>query len=57
MTTFFFKKKYVKEYTKNSGIDCFDQRDFPSDRRSASKIVSDHRPIWVIFETSQPDDD
>ena len=45
------------EYNQNSGIDMFDETMFNNDDTKAKLAVSDHRPIWAIFNITQKDDD
>ena len=54
---FWWEPAYVTEWTGESGIDRFDEAVFANDDDAASLAVSDHRPIWVTFETHLPDDD
>jgi len=46
-----FQTKYVKAYTGQKGIDKFDETDFANNDKAASLAVSDHRPVWAIFDT------
>ena len=52
-----FQKNFVQEYMNHKGIYRFDEIDFENDRETASKMISDHRPIWALFDLSGPDDD
>ena len=52
-----FQKNFVQEFMNQKGIIRFDEIDFAGDRRQASKVVSDHRPIWALFNVTGPDDD
>lgn len=52
-----FQSHYVREYTLDRGIVHFDETDFGNDDKAASKAVSDHRPVWALFNTNGPDDD
>ena len=54
---FWWKPAYVTEWTGESGIDRFDEAVFGNDDDATSLAVSDHRPIWVTFNTHLPDDD
>ena len=45
------------EYSGRYGIDRFDQRVFGNDDDAASLAVSDHRPVWAVFEIGIGDDD
>jgi endonuclease/exonuclease/phosphatase family metal-dependent hydrolase len=47
-----FQSKYVKAYTGVSGIDKFDETDFANNDKVASLAVSDHRPVWAVFDTN-----
>ncbi len=51
-----FQTKYVKEWTGIKGIDKFDETQFVKNDKKASLAVSDHRPIWAIFDTAKDDD-
>ena len=53
----FFQKNHVAEYTGRHGIDRFDETDFGNDDKAANLAVSDHRPVWAVFRTTQDDDD
>ena len=33
------------------------KRDFGNDDKAANLAVSDHRPVWAVFSTTQDDDD
>jgi competence ComEA-like helix-hairpin-helix protein len=48
---------YTSEYNNSAGIDKFDETDFQNEDAKASLAVSDHRPIWAKYVTSNPDDD
>ena len=50
-----FQTKYVKAYTGQKGIDKFDETDFANNDKAASLAVSDHRPVWAIFDTKIDD--
>ena len=52
-----FQKNFVREFMNHKGMVRFDEVDFAGDRRLASKVVSDHRPIWALFKVTGPDDD
>ena len=52
----FFQTDYVTEYLGSSGIDRFDETDFGNDDKAANLAVSDHRPVWAVFSTTQDDD-
>jgi endonuclease/exonuclease/phosphatase family metal-dependent hydrolase len=46
-----FQSNNVKSYTGINGIDKFDETDFANNDKAASLVVSDHRPVWAIFDT------
>ena len=46
----------VTEWMGESGIDRFDEAVFGDDDDAASLAVSNHRPIWVTFQTDRDDD-
>jgi len=50
---FWFQTQYVTEYTGKEGIDKFDETIFDNDDKKASKVVSDHRPVWAVFDTAK----
>jgi endonuclease/exonuclease/phosphatase family metal-dependent hydrolase len=52
-----FEPQYVKEFTGQIGVDRYDETVFGGDDDAASLAVSDHRPIWAVFNTGGPDDD
>ena len=52
----FFQKNHVKEYLNRSGIDRFDEADFGNDDKAANLAVSDHRPVWAVFNIEIDDD-
>ncbi len=54
---FWFQNEYLTEYNQNSGIDMFDETMFNNDDTKAKLAVSDHRPIWAMFNITQEDDD
>ena len=51
-----FQSDYLNEYHGVSGIDRFDETDFANDDKLAHTSVSDHRPVWAEFYTSEDDD-
>jgi len=51
-----FQMDHVKEWTGFKGIDKFDETQFANDDKKASLAVSDHRPVWAIFDTTKDDD-
>ena len=53
----FFQSEAVTEYLDISGIDRFDETDFGNDDKVATLAVSDHRPVWALFDTRTDDDD
>jgi len=48
---------YTTEYLKFLGVYKFDEVEFNNNDKAASLVVSDHRPVAVIFKTDSPDDD
>ena len=48
---------FTHRYRGTDWDDDFDVTVFNNDDRAASLAVSDHRPVWAIFETSNTDDD
>ncbi len=52
----FFQKNHVTEYTGSRGIDRFDETDFGNDDKAANLAVSDHRPVWAVFNIEIDDD-
>jgi hypothetical protein len=44
------------EYSGVWGMEKFDETEFDNNDARASEAVSDHRPLWAVFEAS-PDDD
>ena len=51
-----FQSNYVKEYTLDKNVVCFDETDFGNDDKAASLAVSDHRPVWALFRIDFDDD-
>jgi endonuclease/exonuclease/phosphatase family metal-dependent hydrolase len=51
-----FQAHFTKEFTGKFGIINFDEVLFGNDDKKASLMVSDHRPLWAEFETSNDDD-
>lgn len=51
------QEQYTAEFTGEWGVFSFDELLYGDDDRAASLAVSDHRPLWVRFDTSGPDDD
>jgi endonuclease/exonuclease/phosphatase family metal-dependent hydrolase len=51
-----FQKDNVKEFTGDKGIDKFDEIQFANNDKKASLAISDHRPVWAVFDTSRDDD-
>jgi len=54
---FWFQEEYVREFTGGHGITYFDETIFNNDDKFAEIAVSDHRPIWAIFDIKKRDDD
>ena len=52
----FFQTHHVTEYTRDSGIERFDEIHFGNDDAAASLAVSDHRPVWGTFRIDTDDD-
>ena len=56
----FFQIMHLKEYTGESGVDCFDKVLYPNDSRekriSKAESISDHRPVWANFRINLDDD-
>ena len=52
----FFQRDAVTEYLGRSGIDKFDETDFGNDDKAANLAVSDHRPVWAVFNIEIDDD-
>ena len=52
----FFQTKHLTEYTERSGINHFDEDQFGNDDDAASLAVSNHRPVWAMFNTDTDDD-
>ncbi|MCA9393715.1 MAG: endonuclease/exonuclease/phosphatase family protein [Candidatus Omnitrophica bacterium] len=53
---FWFETRYVREYTGQVGVWNFDETMFGNDDNRAKLAVSDHRPIWALFSTTEDDD-
>ena len=51
-----FQSQYTKEYTGEFRVFKFDEDLYGIDDKAASLAVSDHRPLWAIFDTSVDDD-
>lgn len=52
----FFQKEHLTEYLNRFGIDRFDETDFGNDDKAANLAVSDHRPVWAVFNIESDDD-
>ena len=52
----FFQTDAVTEYLGRCGIDRFDETDFSNDDKAANLAVSDHRPVWAVFNIKLDDD-
>lgn len=52
----FFQKEHLTEYLNRFGIDKFDETDFGNDDKAANLAVSDHRPVWAVFNIEVDDD-
>lgn len=55
--TIWYQEQYLNEATAYFGIYPFDEEIFGGDDKLASLVVSDHRPLWILVDTSGPDDD
>ncbi|MCF7927503.1 MAG: endonuclease/exonuclease/phosphatase family protein [Spirochaetales bacterium] len=44
------------EFTGRWGVYFFDEIEYDNDDRKASLAVSDHRPLWAVFDTRRDDD-
>ncbi|MCK4742918.1 MAG: endonuclease/exonuclease/phosphatase family protein [Sulfuriflexus sp.] len=51
-----FQPQHTVEYAKKKGIVKFDETVFGNDDKAALLAVSDHRPIWAIFNNNVDDD-
>lgn len=51
-----FQSNYTTEFSKRYGLNKFDETMFNGDDEKAKITVSDHRPIWAIFDTKKDDD-
>ena len=51
-----FQSHFTKEFTGRYGIIKFDEVLLGNDDKKASRMVSDHRPLWAEFDTSFDDD-
>ena len=52
----YFEMDAVTEYLGRCGIDRFDETDFGNDDKAANLAVSDHRPVWAVFNIKLDDD-
>ena len=52
----FIQSQYTQEYAGQYGVLKFDELWYGNDDKTASLAVSDHRPLWAIFDTSADDD-
>jgi endonuclease/exonuclease/phosphatase family metal-dependent hydrolase len=52
-----FQTKFVTEYNGASGVYKFDETLFDNDDDKSRLVCSDHRPVWVIIEVPESDDD
>lgn len=55
--TIWYQEQYLSEATAFFGVYPFDEAIFDNDDKLASLVVSDHRPLWILIDTSGPDDD
>jgi endonuclease/exonuclease/phosphatase family metal-dependent hydrolase len=51
-----FQADNLKEFTGYKGIDKFDEIQFANNDKKASLAISDHRPVWAVFDTRKDDD-
>ena len=51
-----FQSQFTKEYQGQFGVFKFDEDLYGNDDKAASLAVSDHRPLWAIFDISRDDD-
>ncbi len=52
----FFQSNFTQEFTGKYGVMKFDEQLFGNDDKKASLMVSDHRPLWAVFDVSLDDD-
>ncbi len=52
----FFQSNYTKEFTGSFGVMKFDEQLFDNDDKKASLMVSDHRPLWAVFDVGRDED-
>lgn len=52
-----FQTQFVTEYNGATGVYKFDETLFDNDDKKAKLVCSDHRPVWVIIEVPESDDD
>lgn len=55
--TIWYQEQHLSEATAYFGIYPFDEAIFDNNDKLASLVVSDHRPLWFLVDTSGPDDD
>jgi len=51
------QKQFFTEYEGLHGVYLFDQTMFNGDIPKAKKVCSDHRPVWIMVNISEKDDD
>jgi len=51
-----YQPQHVTEYVNEKGMVKFDETVFDNDDKTASRRVSDHRPIWAVFKNNVDDD-
>lgn len=51
-----FQAHFTREFTGTYGIIKFDEKLFGNNDKKASLTISDHRPLWAVFNTSVDDD-
>jgi hypothetical protein len=52
-----FQRQYVTEYAGVHGVEKFDETLFGNDDVRARTMVSDHRPVWIVLNVPERDDD
>jgi endonuclease/exonuclease/phosphatase family metal-dependent hydrolase len=51
-----FQAHFTREFTGTYGIIKFDEVLFENNDKKASLMISDHRPLWAVFDTRVDDD-
>jgi endonuclease/exonuclease/phosphatase family metal-dependent hydrolase len=52
-----FQRRFVTEYAGVHGVERFDETSFGDDDTRARTAVSDHRPVWIVLNVPERDDD